>query len=368
MRSMARSIRIEYEGAFYHVMARGNRRGEVFEDERDCEVFLEALGEACGMTGWRVHAWVLMGNHYHLMVETPEANLVAGMKWLQNAVTRRLNVRHGQWGRVFGDRYKAVLVEGGERYYYETLVDYVHLNPVRAGMVRPSAGESLLDYEWSSLSRGYAVEPGRRAKWQAGASGLAVFGFEDTVAGRRAMVERTERRAVEEEGELCGVPLLPEEVDVRCSHLRRGWYWGTREFAERARELVRMEDPRSRIYRSSAEYRSHGLDQAERWLGEGLAAAGMGAAELKRRRGSDAVKVALADLLWRRTVVSQGWIAERLAMKSAANVSQILRTVDRSVIGGAIPAGLRRFLEECEGTGRSGRGGDRFKTYSRFDT
>ena len=86
---MARSIRIEYEGAFYHVMARGNRREDIFLDEEDRGGFLQTLGEACAMTGWRVDSWVLMANHYHLMIETPEANLVAGMKWAQNTPTRR---------------------------------------------------------------------------------------------------------------------------------------------------------------------------------------------------------------------------------------------------------------------------------------
>jgi len=93
-------------------MARGNRREAIFKDEVDRGRFVESLGEACAMTGWRVHAWVLLSNHYHLMIETPEPNLVEGMKWLQNAVTRRFNVRHRAWGLVFGDRYKAVLVEG----------------------------------------------------------------------------------------------------------------------------------------------------------------------------------------------------------------------------------------------------------------
>src|SRR5580658_3652821 len=102
---MARSIRIEFPGAVYHVMARGNRRQTIFFDDGDCGRFVKTLGEACDRTGWRVHAWVLMGNHYHLLLETPEGNLVAGMKWLQNTVTRRFNVRHGEWGRVFGDRY-----------------------------------------------------------------------------------------------------------------------------------------------------------------------------------------------------------------------------------------------------------------------
>jgi REP element-mobilizing transposase RayT len=86
------------------------------------------------MTGWRVHAWVLMGNHYHLFIETPEANLVAGMSWLQNTVTRRYNVRHMAWGRLFGDRYKAVLVEGADSYHYRTLADYIRL---RSPPLRP---------------------------------------------------------------------------------------------------------------------------------------------------------------------------------------------------------------------------------------
>ena len=109
---MARSVRIEYPGAFYHVMARGNRREAIFGDDDDRRFFLQTLGEACGMTGWRVHAWVLMSNHYHLFIETPEANLVAGMQWLQNTYTRRFNTRHRLWGRLFGDRYKAVWWRG----------------------------------------------------------------------------------------------------------------------------------------------------------------------------------------------------------------------------------------------------------------
>jgi putative transposase len=76
----------------------------------DRRFFLHTLSQACDMTGWLVHAWVLMGYHYHLFIETPEPNLVAGMSWLQNTLTRRYNVRRRKWGRLFGDRYKAVVV------------------------------------------------------------------------------------------------------------------------------------------------------------------------------------------------------------------------------------------------------------------
>lgn len=192
---MARSLRIEYPGAYYHVMARGNRREAIFHDDEDRLFFLKVLSEACAMTGWKVHAWVLMGNHYHLFIETPEANLVAGMRWLQNTVTRRYNVRHRAWGRLFGDRYKALPVEGSDSYHYRTLVDYIHLNPVRARMIRPDKSESILDYAWSSLAGGWAQPPKKRAKWLAVAEGMDRYGLKDTAAGRRKMVEQLDRKA-----------------------------------------------------------------------------------------------------------------------------------------------------------------------------
>jgi len=88
---MARQLRIEYPGALYHVMARGDRREQIVHDENDRDSLIETLGEACGKTGWLVHAWVLMDNHYHAVIETPQGNLVVGMRWLQNTYTRRFN-------------------------------------------------------------------------------------------------------------------------------------------------------------------------------------------------------------------------------------------------------------------------------------
>ena len=94
------SLRVEYAGTYYHVMARGNRREEIFLDEEDGRFFLKAVSKVCAQTGWMVHAWVIMGNHYHLFIETPEGNLVEGMKWLQNTYTRNSNVRHRAFTRV----------------------------------------------------------------------------------------------------------------------------------------------------------------------------------------------------------------------------------------------------------------------------
>jgi REP element-mobilizing transposase RayT len=91
---MARKIRIQYAGAVYHVMARGNQGRRIYADDSDRKEWLETLAEACAKTGWRIHAFVLLANHYHLLVETTEANLVAGMKWFQGTYTQRYNSRH----------------------------------------------------------------------------------------------------------------------------------------------------------------------------------------------------------------------------------------------------------------------------------
>jgi REP element-mobilizing transposase RayT len=133
----------------YHVMCRGDRREDVFLDDVDRQDFLKTLAEACQKTEWQVHAYCLMRNHYHLVLETPNGNLVAGMAWLQSTYTIRLNHRHKLFGHVFSGRYKAQLVEGSGNGYLRTACDYVHLNPVRAGLLK--SGERLLAYPWSSF-------------------------------------------------------------------------------------------------------------------------------------------------------------------------------------------------------------------------
>ena len=349
---MARSIRIQSAGAFYHVMARGNRREDIFHDDDDRRFFLHTLSQACEMTGWRVHAWVLMSNHYHLFIQTPEPNLVAGMSWLQNTLTRRYNVRHRKWGRLFGDRYKAVVVQGEDRYHYQTLMDYIHLNPVRARIIQPKKGQSVLDYPWSSVASAYAVVPKRRAKWLDAEAGLKAFNLADTVAGRRSMVERLDKRAVSEEIQNCGVPPQTEEVDQRASHLRRGWYWGTQAFGESMRKLgqklLNKAEPVSRAYQKHELVREHGERQALAWLARGLKAGGLKRGSLSKLKGSDPRKVLLADLLWRRTVVSQEWLAAKLEMSSAANVSQQLRRLDGKSAIKKVPEELKQFLEEAD--------------------
>jgi hypothetical protein len=192
---------------------------------------------------------------------------------------------------LFGDRYKAVVVEGEDRYHYQTLMDYIHLNPVRARMIRPKAGQSVLDYPWSSVAGGYALPPKKRAKWLDAAAGFEAFNLSDTVTGRREMVERLDKRAESEQIKSCGVPPQTEEVDQRASHLRRGWYWGTQAFGEAMRKLgqklLKKAAPVSRAYQKHELVREHGERQAEAWLARGLKAGRLKPGALAQIKGSD---------------------------------------------------------------------------------
>jgi putative transposase len=183
---MPRKARVEFAGAAYHLLDRGDHREPIFRDERDREIFLTTLGQVCARTGWRVHAWVLMTNHYHLLVETPQPNLVAGMRWFQTTYTVRFNRRHHLSGHLFQGRYKAVVVNPDEDGYFVTLSDYIHLNPVRARMI--ALDGRLFDYRWSSY-RWYAMKK-ERPEWFEPARVLDELGSGDTAEGRRRYAER----------------------------------------------------------------------------------------------------------------------------------------------------------------------------------
>ena len=140
---MARQLRLEYDGALYHVTARGNGRQAIYLDDPDRRRFLALLGEEVRQQHWRCYAYCLMGNHYHLLVETPEGNLSQGMRRLNGRYTQAFNRRHHRVGHVLQGRYKSILVEK-EAYLLE-LCRYIVLNPVRAQLVR-----QVKDWRWSS--------------------------------------------------------------------------------------------------------------------------------------------------------------------------------------------------------------------------
>ena len=110
---MARPLRVEYADARYHIMCRGNQSREIFKTDEDAGLFVRTLGEVCVRNQVVVHAWCLMGNHYHLLLETPQGNLVSAMKWFQGTFTQRYNARHKLWGHLFQGRYKAKVIRIG---------------------------------------------------------------------------------------------------------------------------------------------------------------------------------------------------------------------------------------------------------------
>ncbi len=324
---MPRQVRIEFEGAIYHVMCRGDRREPIFADDTDRRTFLRTLAESVARCGWLVHAFVLMGNHYHLLLETPEANLVRGMTWFQTTYTVRFNARHRLVGHLFGGRYKAVLVESDERDYFRTLIDYIHLNPVRAGLVKTDAdgAPDVAGFEWSSLPQ-YRARPSLRPEFLETSRGFGVSGLKDGIRGRREFVVRLARRAELEKAEECGLAEIAGQGLQ--STLRRGWCYGSEAFKERmlekAEELLQRRSSPSKKSKNYAgeEIRDHGVRRAERIARCGLEVFGLGEEDLPNIP-KDADEKALTALLIRgETTVPLAWIAERLGMGSTSTVTR----------------------------------------------
>jgi len=142
---MARAWRIEYEGALYHVLSRGNQRQAIFADDEDRLVFLTTLSEMAERFEVEVCAYVLMGNHYHLLLRTRRANLSRARQWCGVAYTSRFNINKQKSGHQLQGRFKSILVENDA--YMLQLSYYIHNNPLRAGMVK-----RLADYRWSSYA------------------------------------------------------------------------------------------------------------------------------------------------------------------------------------------------------------------------
>ena len=326
---MPRQLRLEYEGAVYHVMARGDRGEAIYRDNRDRLAWLDYLAQVCRRTEWRVYGWVLMGNHYHLLVETPRANLVKGMQWLQTAYTVWFNRRHDLTGHLFGGRYKAVLIDEGEPQgkmlygYVGTVLDYLHLNPVRAGIVGGTSGKSLLDYPWSSLTGAYLCSPRKRPQWANLQMGFSVFGLKDSAAGRRQFLERLELREREEPGRSCGAR-LPEGQSLQ-STLRRGWYFGSQAFREHLLALLPRSDAnvgldQGQHYEAAALMRDAAEQQAEKIFRRELRTAGVTERAVNERPRSDPLKWKIASAMRTETTLSLKWIGRRLNLGSASNV------------------------------------------------
>ena len=303
---MGRKLRVQYPGAIYHVMNRGDRREPIFHDDLDRHRFLATLAEACGKTGWQVHAWCLMENHFHLVVETPQPNLVAGMKWFLGTYTGRFNRRHKLFGHLFSGRYKALVVDGSGSGYLKSVCDYVHLNPVRANLLVPP--EPLRAFVWSSFPE-YLKAPGRRASWLRVDRLFGELGIpQDTPAGRRQFELTMEEWRAQEAGE-----------DWKA--IRRGWCLGGDAFR---RELLAQMDGHVGEHHYGAERSESAEAKAERLVQAGLNTARWTEEDLRLRRKSDEVKIKLAAQLRQETTMTLKWIAQRLQMGAWTHLNKRL--------------------------------------------
>jgi REP element-mobilizing transposase RayT len=268
--------------------------------------FLSALEEACEKTEWQVHAYCLMRNHFHLVIETPQANLVAGMKWLLGVYTKRFNIRHKLCGHVFAGRYKALPVDGSGDGYLRTVCDYVHLNPARAGVI--TAAIPLERFEWSSYPA-YLKPPGQRPQWLRVDRLLGEKGIgRDSAAGRREFSQQMELRRRQEDGaEFDGV--------------RRGWCLGSEGFRQ---DLLAAAAERVGASHYGAERQESGEQKAARIVREELRRGGVKEEQLPAMRKGDKLKVSLARRLRRETTMTLKWIARRLHMGSWTYVSNLL--------------------------------------------
>jgi REP element-mobilizing transposase RayT len=303
---MARKLRVEYAGAIYHVMNRGDRREAIFKDDKDRQCFLATLDEACKKTGWQIHALCLMPNHFHLVVETPQPNLVAGMKWFLGTYTSRFNWRHKLFGHLFSGRYKSLIVDGSGNGYLRTVCDYVHLNPARANLLTPEM--PLRKYPWSTWPA-YLQKPAKRPGWLRVDRLLGEYRIpEDSAAGRRRLEEALEQRRGVEEGDAF-------------ERIRRGWFLGAEALKEQL--LAQVSEKAGKWHYGEAVQES-AKAKAERIVKEALTRRKWDEKMLALRRKGDAAKLAIAQRLRRETTVTLGWIAERLQMGTRTHLAHLL--------------------------------------------
>ena len=303
---MARKPRVEYPGAIYHVMNRGDRREAIFRDDEDRRRFLGTLGEACVKTCWQVHALCLMPNHFHLVVETPQSNLAVGMKWLLGTYTLRFNRRHRQCGHLFSGRYKALIVDGSGNGYLRAVCDYVHLNPSRAKLLR--SDQPLREYPWSTWPE-YLKSACKRPAWMRVDRLLGEYGIgQDNAAGRRRLETALEQRRGAEEG---------NEFKL----IRQGWFFGRDELRQEL--LTHVSDKLGRWHYGEAVQES-ARARAERIVAEELKRRKWDEQTLGARRKGDAEKVAIAQRLRDETTMTLAWVAERLRRGTATHLAHLL--------------------------------------------
>jgi len=302
---MARKPRIEFAGAIYHVLNRGNYRADLFDSAGAAQAFIDCLFQACERMDWRLHAYCVMRNHYHLAIETPGGNLVAGVHWLQSTFGNRFNRFRGEHGRAFQGRYQAIVVEPG--LHLARLVDYIHLNPVRKNIVPL---EQLSQFRWSSYRHFIRGPVGRPeplvcADWLAATNGLA-----DTTAGWAAYESRLAWLMADE----------GRQKEAAFDRMCRGWVLGSdgykQDLLKDFKKLTKAQDW------GGGEMAEINQTEWRRMLEQGARKLGQDLSTCASAPKASPWKVALATWLKRGTSVTNRWLGEQLLMGQPDAVSR----------------------------------------------
>lgn len=304
---MARKPRLEFEGAIYHIINRGNYRADVFGTKGAAEAFEKTLVEAAEKCRWIIHAYVVMSNHYHIAVETPEGNLVSGMAWLQGTYANRFNRFRGERGHVFQGRYKSILIEEGRPLL--GLVNYIHLNPVRAGLVDLKELES---YSFSSYPKFFKRKGSpflNRSQF------LGCLEFPDSVKGMKMYGEYLE--TVEEAD-----PGKHDELTQRyCS----GWAVASAEYRKDIKELYAKIPEKEGWQGEDVNELREG-----KWINELeklLKRAKKSRKDIEKEKKSAGWKVRIAKEMKRTTTATNPWLAKALAMGHPSRVCNLVKDI-----------------------------------------
>jgi len=293
------------------VLNRGNYRSWIFEEDGAKAAFQKCLFEACAFAGWRLHAYCVMGNHYHLAIETPEPNLSEGMRWLQSVFANRFNRYRQERGHLFQGRFRSILVEDGDRLAW--LAHYIHLNPVRAGICDL---EGLKGFRFSSywhLRRTRTREPFMCFEaFLEGAGGLS-----DSRAGRDRYESYLAWLAEDEQAKSAAA----------FDRMSKGWALGTKEFKRAV-----IEDEKSRLAAlelGSADYEEAREQMWEAELERCMKVLGKASSDLSADSKSCDWKVAVATRLKRAMMCRNPWIGQRLNMGASASISRYCSELER---------------------------------------
>ena len=312
---VARRPRIEFPGATYHVINRGNFRKDLFSPEGSAKAFEKVLAQTCAKCGWRLGAYCIMGNHFHLALETPNGNLVEGMHWLQSTFGNRFNRYWDEAGHVFQGRYKAILVEPG--IHWLRVVDYIHLNPARAGLVSPEASRRI----HGAVLRNTRTKGTARVFWSVADWLEGSLGLKDNASGWRNYQARL-KSALQTDGD-------GKDSD---EEIGTGWILGTSGY--RKAVLKDLEQMTLAKDWGGPELRALNEMQWTEVLEECLERLGKSPDDIRKDIKSADWKAAIAWWLKSQTSASNRWLGESLNMGVPAMVSRLVARMQSPAMEG----------------------------------